>query len=211
MSSVISIYEQYQERSQYLLPVSANVDIFLFLLKLKPFLRTRFKSALPNLLDNLRQWSLNHGFSFAYDGFNSIYMAWDKKVLEQIITLDQSFDPHEIPLGLLLGYPHCCCEKIAQLGESGIDDFEAWLSHQEFEGAFKLINPSKYVIGNAFISHVPCSTTCVESLHIAHHFANFLQSHKIETCVQPWITELGDLGIVLNNLHNSRVEMRFSS
>ena len=159
---------------------------------LKSCVRTQIKNTQLDLVP-LERWSTQFNLFFDVHSSGFVYIAADKNLLNQVRTIDHSFEPHEKKLGVLLGYPICCCEKIAQVKENNIDDFEQWLVTQAFRGHFHLINPSAYFQGKAFISHVPCSTTCNKSLKIAQKFVQFLLAYKYEKVFQPWIEQLKKL------------------
>ncbi len=178
------------------MPISARIDFLLFLLKIKPCLRTRID--LDNdKCDAFLLWVKSLSFFCSISHYDFLYISSDEKLLDRVITLDHSEKAHEKELGSLLGYPSCCTEKIAQVGERNIDDFESWLITQNFVDSFKYINPNLYQVGRAFISHVPCCTTCQSSLFCAEEFIRFLLKNKNEGVFSSWVNELG-----INNDNN---------
>ncbi len=189
MSNFLRPYSAFVQKLHPLFPLSANVDILLFLMGLKSCVRTRLKS-FQKTLNSLEEWCKQFEFYFdrSADGF--IYIASNQERLRLVNSVDHSHNPHEQELGELLGYPACCCRKIAEVGEMQIDAFEDWLITQPFNGPFKLINPYAYRQGKAFISHVPCSTSCTHSLDLSKRVAHFLIPHQHESVLRPWMDEL---------------------
>ena len=118
------------------------------------------------------------------------YLSRSLDTVLKASELDHSPIPHENNFGFLMGYPHCCCKKIASLGEYNIDAYESKLIQEPFREEFVLINPSKYRLGSSFIAHVPCSTQCTSSLEIAKKLANFLYANRGFSILDHWIREL---------------------
>lgn len=180
------------------MPVSANVDIILMILELKPAIRTRVtdSSIFKYIDDWCKYWSL-----FCYmDLENYIYIAFDEKLANQLIELDHLTRKQEEKFGQLLGYPSCCCKKIAKIGEAYIDSYEEELCQKKFKAFFRLINPQNYRKGTAFISHVPCSTTCFDSLLIAQRLGLFVLKNKKKAVLQGWV---GTLETIYKDLETS--------
>jgi len=189
MSNFLLPYSEFVQELHPLFSLSANVDMLLFLMGLKPCMRTKLKS-LHRELNPLEEWCKRFKFHFnrSSDGF--IYIASNQECLRRVNSVDHCHRPHEEELGKLLGYPACCCRKIAEVGEMQIDAFEDWLITQPFAGPFKLINPYAYRQGKAFISHVPCSTSCSPSLCLSKRVVHFLIPHQHESVLRPWMDEL---------------------
>lgn len=167
------------------LPNSARVDFLHFLACDKPAIRTKLVHvyAKPYLED----WCRSCGFILRVDSESFACVARDVKVAEEILNLDQSREPHEQLLGLLLGYPKCCSDFIASIGESGIDVIEQQITQWNFSGDFKLINPSNYLTGTSLICHLPCSSSCQPSLDLANRAIDFIKEYKDESCLAPWL------------------------
>lgn len=189
MDKRVNAYKTFHQNYQELLPLSANVDLILLLLRLKSCMRTQLQT-LEFDKKKLGSWCREYHLEFGIANHDLIYIATTKQILDEVIALDNSHEPHEKKLGILLGYPECCCDKITQVGEMGIDQFEEWLTTQMFSGSFQLINTYAYRQGKTFISHVPCSTSCINSLKIAQQVVNFFMTHKNEELFQPWMKEL---------------------
>lgn len=186
---------QYQtfnkELGQFFQP-SSHTDILLFLLGLKPAVRTKILQ--PNqAISNLEKWIRQWKFFIKIDNEGYIYLSNNDALTDQLFYVDNHEKGHEESLGALLGYPSCCCKKIMTVGECNIDHYEKELTKNKFYGKFQLINPSSYRKGVAFISHVPCSTTCFQSLEIAIKFAKFLWSKKLNPLFKPWRRELDNI------------------
>jgi hypothetical protein len=186
--SVVLAFSEFATQLQPHFPLSARVDVLLFLLGLKPCMRTSVIEA--NLdIEPLKRWCQNYDLCFDIHE-NLIYFAYNKESLKQLITVDNSLEAHEKSLGELLGYPTCCCVRMAEIGENSIDEYESWLVSQPFKGKFKLINPSTYYWGKSFISHVPCRINCSASLEQAQRLLDFLLLHKQDPLFQSWIKNL---------------------
>ncbi len=188
MKTAGEVFRSFIETFQNSFPPSVNVDFLLFLCGKKHSLRTQPKNRLDLPLFN--QWSQQWGYTCSLDPDNYFYLSTNSDLLTQVRTLDHSVQSHERELGQLLGYPICCCEKIAEVGEGHIDAFERTYSSQKFWGPFRLIDPRNYQKGKSFSAHIPCSTTCVESLKQAETFVHFLLKNRQQKVFQPWFIEL---------------------
>lgn len=166
-----------------LLPMSAKVD-FLHLLGLeKPAVRTNVpEQATPAL----RRWCLRYGYGWDADEEGYCCVASSVELARKVLEVDRRIEPHETELGLLLGYPRCCCEAIARVGESGIDDRAAEVARWPFRDRFRLIDPSGYRQGASLICHLPCRADCAASLEIAQRAVRFLQPRLSEPAFVWW-------------------------
>jgi hypothetical protein len=113
-------------------------------------------------------WYKTNGLEGMVDEDRFVVVGKHCEVVEQAIRIDRSPVPHEMTLGLLLGYPACCCGKVAEAGEAQIDRLADAASRWQFIGDYSLIDPSGYVDGEALICHVPCSSQCSPSLQLAY-------------------------------------------
>lgn len=166
-----------------LLPLSAKVD-FLHLLGLeKPAVRTNVSE---QTMQVLRCWCLRYGYGWDADEEGYCCVASSVGLARKILEVDRRVEPHETELGLLLGYPRCCCEAIARVGESGIDDRAAEVARWPFQGPFRLIDPSGYRQGASLICHLPCRADCAASLEIAGRAVRFLQPRFSEPAFVSW-------------------------
>jgi hypothetical protein len=164
---------------------SNYIDFLLFLANLKPALRVKIYE--EEIKTSLSNWCKENSFNFLDDEYNYIYIAKSKKMVESLKQIDNSNTPHESKLGLLLGYPMCCCEKISYVGEANIDKWEESLINNEiFKGKFELINPNGYRNGYALLSHIPCSPTCINSLHIAQKVLCIIACYKDNKHFETW-------------------------
>jgi hypothetical protein len=167
------------------LPNSDYIDFLLFLAKLKPALRVKIPDKATR--EKLHIWSINNHFSFLDSENHYVYIAPDQISVNRLKITDDSFEPHEYKLGRLLGYPECCCKKIASVGEQNIDEWEdTFIKLSSFEGEFELINPTGYTEGYSLISHIPCSSNCVHSLHIAKKALNIITHYKWNKHFDRW-------------------------
>lgn len=167
------------------LPASAKVDFLHFLACNKPVVRTKLVDTSARLC--LEKWCNKYNFFLRMDAESFACIARDTRTADYILSLDQSDEPHEKLLGSLLGYPECCSNFIALIGESKIDDFEKQVSQWNFVGSFKRIDPSNYLKGESLICHLPCSTFCRPSLKLANQALDFIQKNKHERCLSPWL------------------------
>lgn len=166
-----------------LLPLSAKVD-FLHLLGLeKPAVRTNVPE---QAMQALRRWCLRYGYGWDADEEGYCCVASSVGLAREVLEVDRRVEPHETELGLLLGYPRCCCEAIARVGESGIDDRAAEVARWPFKGRFRLIDPSGYRQGASLICHLPCRADCAASLEIAERAVRFLQPRLSEPAFVSW-------------------------
>ena len=167
-----------------LLRPSALVDFVLFLACRKPAIRLLIDTEAG--IESLKIWCLKSGFDFAADMDGFACVTVEAEFAGHILEIDRSLGAHEIELGRLLGYPNCCTERVASLGESKIDEYAAEVSVWSFEGRYFRINPKDYRSGRALISHLPCSPTCDASLVIAESMREFVLAHTSE----PVLTKL---------------------
>ncbi len=182
-------YKEFLSLSENTLPKSARVDMLMFLIGLKKALRTQ--STHPQKpLGSIVNWVNKQGYLCHVDKENYIFISSDPQLLDEVIRLDHSFEPHAKELGALLSYPNCCSERISKEGEFLIDAFENELIKQPFHERFWLINPITYREGKSFISHVPCSSSCINSLNIAEQFWKFLLKYKNESVFKPWFDQV---------------------
>lgn len=164
---------------------SSYVDFLLFLAKLKPSLRIKLNDEC--IQDKLKMWCINNHFKFVTNEDNYFYIARDKYSVDQLKRIDDSYDPHEFEFGRLLGYPICCCQKIAVVGEVYIDEWEAiFVKESHFEGRYEIINPKGYSEGYSLISHIPCSPKCMPSLKIAQKVLSIIMRYKYNKYFDKW-------------------------
>jgi len=154
------------------LPQSALVDTLLLAAGVKRVLRTKLLDGAD--VEKVRQWYESHGLFGATDEDGFVFVGRRPDVVEVSLLLDRSSLAHELPFGLLLGYPACCCQAVAVVGEAEIDRLSRETAAWEFKGDFALIDPSGYAAGEALIAHVPCSSKCVASLQSALKVLSFL-------------------------------------
>ncbi|HWW75199.1 MAG TPA: hypothetical protein VNZ44_07385 [Pyrinomonadaceae bacterium] len=164
-----------------LLRPSALVDFMQFLACGKPAVRLLTKGeGERSLIGDLSLWCRERGLGLASDGDGFACVASEFAYAEHVIELDRSPKAHEVELGLALGYPRCCCERVAAVGESDIDLYAAEVAAWCFAGRYRRINPGGYRHGLSLICHLPCSPTCDESVAVAERARDFLLSHRTE-------------------------------
>jgi len=187
--NILAIYEKYAKDIAPFFPASANIDFLLMLLELKPSMRTRCVAE-KDMQKSVVEWLKENGFYAWIDHENYIYISSIQSTLEKVIALDTSTEKQESKIGELFGYPRCCCKKIQGIGEEQIDAYEEAISQEIFPLFFKLIDPKNYRKGTAFISHVPCSTNCFDSLALAQQFGFFIHKNKHSLLFSGWVKEL---------------------
>lgn len=171
------------------LPASAKVDLTQFIAQIKPAIRT--KLLCKAYASELIQLIHSYGWYFAGDGEGYVVIAREKNLPKMIMDVDQSNQPHENQLGLLLGYPSCCCRFVSERGgENNIDELASKRKKIEFKGEYTLIDVSHYLEGISLLSHVPCSYQCFPSLRIAKEMKNFIHQHKECESFSLWSSEL---------------------
>lgn len=167
------------------LPKSSYIDFLLLLASLKPALRLKIYQEENRIA--LNDWCETNGFYLLLGKDNYIFIAKNKTEATNLEQIDTSSFPHEYELGRLLGYPDCCCKKIAIIGEENIDKYEKkFISGSIFKSAFELINPKGYKDGYALISHIPCSPTCEDSLLIAQKCLYIVAQYNDRKNFQIW-------------------------
>jgi len=158
---------------------SALVDFVLFFACDKPAVRLIVDT--EECSEAMRFWSIRQGLDFASDRVGFACVGVHSGSAVSILEIDRRVEPHEIELGLALGYPLCCCESMACVGESNIDSRAVEIAAWKFDGEYRRINPQGYRSGGALISHLPCSPVCEASLMIANRARKFLLEHKSES------------------------------
>jgi hypothetical protein len=157
---------------------SALVDFVLLLACNKPAIRLIIKSR--SAIGAVASWCSTIGFDFASDLDAHICVARGNGGAVRTLKIDQRPDPHEFMLGRALGYPGCCCERVAAVGESNIDLYAEEVAAWQFVGKYARINPSGYRRGYSLISHLPCHPACDASLGIANQARAFVLEHRNE-------------------------------
>ena len=160
------------------LSASARVDFMLLFASQRQTVRLKIESAVS--LEHLRRWCQQSALDYASDESNFACVSRQAGCARDVLELDRRTEPHELELGVALGYPRCCCERIASIGESNIDSYASQVAQWPFRGPFTRINPSGYESGLALISHLPCSPECRESLAIAEKAFEFIRTNKSE-------------------------------
>lgn len=192
----IEIFRSYSLTIAHFFPPSANVDFLLFSVGIKPVVRIFLNQ--ENLeLGKIQSWCKNQELFHFIDKEGCFFLSRSKKKLEIVLQLDHSPMGHELELGRHLGYPLCCCEQIARVGEKNIDAYEASLQKEKFQGEFYLIDPHTYKQGCAFISHVPCSYICKPSLLIAQYVVRFILEDEKTFQLDPWRKKLTQIDSIL--------------
>jgi len=177
--------------AQWLYP-SAVVDFMLLYAGAKPAVRIELrerKGAEP-----LYVWCRESELDYASDADGFACVSAEPGVARQVLELDRSWRAHEVELGRALGYPLCCCQQVAWIGESQIDKLARRVAHWTFTGPYARINPAGYVNGLALVSHLPCSVDCNQSLDIAEQACQFVRAKAAE----PLLSSLASSPLVLD-------------
>lgn len=166
------------------LPRSSLVDALHLAASLKAVLRTRLLGGADWAV--VSAWGAAHGLIGACDEDGYVFVGRAESVVREAMALDTSPEPHEVPLGLLLGYPPCCCQAIADVKEANIDAFAERARQWAFPGEFSLIDPGGYAEGRALICHLPCSPSCTASLTLAKRALAFLNENPELLAMGTW-------------------------
>lgn len=163
---------------------SDYIDMLLFLLDIKQCVRLGSNDAAAYSL--MIKWCAKYKYAYVLGSSQLMYIAKNRFIAKIAQIADDSKYNHSYTLGRLLGYPGCCCKKIASVGENNIDEFEKALAQKGFSPPFDIINPAGYIEGYAFISHVPCCSTCIKSLRIAKSASNVIENNLNFPNINSW-------------------------
>ena len=155
---------------------STKIDFLHFVYCDKPAVRLVIDSALEK--STISEWCEQNNKSLVIDRHNYACVANTAEYAIKLLELDAEAPAHEYELGILLGYPECCCEFIASVGEDKIDLLEEKTRDWNFTKEFELIRPNGYRDGSALICHIPCSERCKPSLEQAKCALSVLTSHR---------------------------------
>lgn len=176
--------EQLRSLPLGLLRPSALVDFILLFVCEKPAVRLIVKS--EESLESLQRWCNRWRFDFSSEEDGFACVGVERGSAARVLDIDRRAEAHEMELGLILGYPRCCCERVASVGESNIDSHALVIAGWPFGGDYRRINPAGYRSGLALVSHLPCSPVCDASLAIANGARGFVLEHARE----PMLSEL---------------------
>jgi hypothetical protein len=157
------------------LPRSAGVDFLHLLVSRKPAVRFKLTDHGSTAISG---WCHAHGYACRVDDEGYCCVARTASFAEHVLEVDRRSEPHELELGLLLGYPRCCADVVALIGESAIDEHALVVAAWTYEKGFRSIDPSGYRSGTSLICHLPCCPTCLPSLEIASSAARFLTTRS---------------------------------
>ena len=182
------------------LPPSFRVDLLQLLSASRPAIRTHVRETARQ---GLRAWCTASGLDFAADG-PWVGLSTEVGRAARILQTDASPAPHEFDLGLLLGYPACCCEQAALVGESQLDRYAQDVASWPLRDGYALLDISRYAEGLALISHLPCSPDCEPSRVLAEQSVAWLNDQPCAP--EPylsWRVALSYLASLASNLLGS--------
>jgi hypothetical protein len=112
-------------------------------------------------------WGRANALGVVVDEEQFVALASNFDHARHVLQVDAADRPHELALGVLLGYPLCCAQEIARVGENAIDPRAREIATWRFPGRWAAIDPAGYLAGRSLISHLPCSERCAPSLRHA--------------------------------------------
>jgi hypothetical protein len=172
------------------MPSSFRVDLLQLLSGSRPAVRSHVAEP---ALEKLRMWCTASGLDFAAEGpWVSVSTLVGRAA--QVLEVDASPAPHEVDLGLLLGYPRCCCDQAALVGESNIDDYARSVAAWPLNDEYALLDISRYDEGVAIISHVPCSPDCEPSRILAQKSVAWLDGQACAS--EPFLSWLATVSLL---------------
>jgi hypothetical protein len=152
---------------------SARVDLAQLGAKIRPVVRTELAVSTNHAI--VRAWARRHGWFAVVDADGFLVISPSPARVRRVMTLDRSPGDHLRVVGAALGYPSCCCRAASRAGEARLDAWADKVAGRRRIGAFGVLNPSGYRDGLALLSHIPCSSACRPSLHLAIALARHLR------------------------------------
>jgi hypothetical protein len=149
----------------YWLKPSAAVDLAQLRYGIRPAMRTELQR--PTSDATVQRWAGRFRAFPLLDKDRFLVVSRSPGLSRRVLDLDRRPGDHTYALGLMLGYPRCCCRAAAQVGDEALDAWSETRSKNAFHGRFKAIDPRGYRDGRALISHIPCSARCLPSLQMA--------------------------------------------
>jgi hypothetical protein len=144
---------------------SASVDLAQLYFGIRPAMRTELQRPASDAA--IQRWTRRFRLFPLLDKDRFLVISRSAALSRRVLALDRRPGDHTYALGLMLGYPRCCCRAAAQVGDEALDAWSETRSKNAFYGRFKAINPHGYRDGRALISHIPCSARCLASLQMA--------------------------------------------
>ena len=157
---------------------SAFVDLLLLCSSAKPAVRLIVRDS--GGVRELAKWCALAGLFWSADTDGYVSIGPSREIADRILEVDHRFEPHERELGIMLGYPPCCCDCIAEFGENMIDQRVSEAAGWQYSGKFRRIRSADYAAGISLISHIPCSAECRASLAVANKTVLFIFHHRQE-------------------------------
>jgi hypothetical protein len=147
-----------------LLPPSLRVDVLQIVAVGRPAIRSYVRN--ERARSDIQRWCDDVEWSVTSDG-PWICISSCADLGRHILDVDGGESRHEFELGMLLGYPECCCRFASEVGESKLDMHCAERGQSSYVGEFRALDISKYTAGLSLLAHIPCTTRCVDSLALA--------------------------------------------
>lgn len=164
---------------------SDYVDFLLFLAHEKPCLRLGNNQS--SVYQDVLAWCKENRFAYVVSKAGFMYISHNLFLAVVAKIVDDSTFSHTYIFGKILGYPDCCSKRIAEIGESLIDEYEKELvTNADFQEPYHIINPKGYIEGYSLISHIPCCETCRRSLEKATSVYQVILKYKEHPSFEKW-------------------------
>lgn len=164
---------------------SDYVDILLFLAHEKPCIRLGYNH--QSVYQNMLAWCKENKLASIVSEAGFMYISKNFFLALIAKIADDSTLNHAYIFGKILGYPTCCSRRIAEIGESKIDEYEKELvSNSDFQEPYNKIDPKGYIEGYSLISHIPCCETCRKSLEKANSTYEVILKYKEHPSFEKW-------------------------
>ena len=115
---------------------SSYIDFHLLLGCLKSTVRLHMPQ--PRAQHVVDFWGEVHGYASVSNSSGYIYIAKTQDDALRLQELDDSHKAYEYRLGLLFGYPSCCCRRAAEVGESHLDEWEKLCRKMPLSGEHRI-------------------------------------------------------------------------
>lgn len=144
---------------------SAEVDLRQVLTGIRPALRTELAGAVD--APTLGRWRRGLGLFGLLDEDGFLVLSRRTGRARALLAMDRAPGRREKRFGRGLGYPPCCVNAAARIGEAGLDAWADELAARRRTGRFASLDVQTYAEGLAALSHIPCGPSCAASLKMA--------------------------------------------